>query len=135
MAFTFDPATDRGKVRLLIQDDTEQHNGVDVYFFIDAKIDAFIVMAAGIDGDTVFNAAALALDSWASNEAMVMKAVRLLDISTSGPTVSASLRAYAERLRELARQTSDDAGFDFAEPYLGRFSWVEQVLNEAVRDA
>jgi hypothetical protein len=116
VAFTFDPATDRGKVRLLIDDDVEAYE-----FFSDAKVDAFLDLNDG----NVRLAAADALDSWASNEAMVTKAVRRLDVSTNGPAVAAALREHASRLRELADKEDTDAGFDVAEMYLGPASWAE----------
>ena len=130
MAFTFDPTTDRGKVRLLIQDDTEQYDGVDVYFFTDAKIDAFLEL----NGDNVRLAAADALDAWASNEAMITKAVTRLDIGTNGPAVAATLRLHAARLREQAAAEDDDAGFDIAELALGPDSYTEQIINKALKE-
>lgn len=134
-SFTFDPTTDRGKVRLLIQDDTEQYDGVDIYFFTNAKIDAFLELNGDESGDAKIRfAAADALDAWASNEALVTKAIKQLDISTNGPAVAASLRAHADKLRELARGGSSAAGFDIAELALGPFSEREQRVNEAIRD-
>lgn len=136
MAFTFDPTTDRGKVRLLIPDDVEQYDGIDVYFFTDAKIDAFLALNENESGDSLVRlAAADALDTWASSEAMITKAIKLLDLTTNGPAVAASLRARADKLRELAEKASTDSGFDVAELALGPFSEREQVVNEAIRDA
>lgn len=134
MSFTFDPTTDRGKVRLLIQDDTEQYEGVDIYYFTDAKIDAFLTLAEDLDGDTVRLAAADALDSWASNEVMVLKVVKQLDIQVDGAAVAREMRQRAKSLRDLAEMASTDAGFDIAEMALGPFSEREQTLNEEIRD-
>lgn len=53
MAFTFDPATDRGKCRLLIHDTTTGTYGVD-YDFSDADIDAALEQ----NGDSVWLASA-----------------------------------------------------------------------------
>ena len=129
MAFTFDVATDRGKVRLLIQDTDETYE-----FYNDAAIDAFITMAGDLDGNAVFNASALALESWASNQVMVIKVVELLDIVTDGAAVSREMRMRAAVLRADAITSSSDAGFEIAEMSLGEFSWREQVINEAIRD-
>ena len=57
MTFTYNLATDRGKVRLIIQDTDETYE-----FYSDAEIDAFITLAGKMDGDSVFNASAIALD-------------------------------------------------------------------------
>ena len=129
MAFTYDLTTDRGKVRLRIQDNDEAY-----VFFSDADIDAFLTMAADLDGDTVRHASADALDSWASNQALVLKKVTLLDVNTDGPAVAKAMREHAALLREQAFATSTDAGFEIAEMALGHFSWVEQVTNEAIED-
>ncbi len=138
MAFTYDLTTDRGKVRLIIRDtDTVT---VANQFFTDAEIDAFLDLH-GNDGSVAClkYAAADALDTWASNEAMVTKAVSLLDISTNGPAVAAALREHAKRLVEQADAaalsgTSADSGFDVAELALGGVHDREQIYNDALRD-
>jgi len=122
MTLTYDVSTDRGKVRLIIQDTVEEYE-----FFDDGEIDAFLDME-----DSIGYAAAAALDAWASNEALVTKAVKLLDIATNGPAVAKALRIHADKLRELA--DSADAGFDIAEMALGHFSVSQQLLNEALDD-
>jgi len=129
MAFTYDLTTDRGKVRLLIQDTDETYE-----FYTDAEIDAFITLAGDLDGDTVRNASALALESWASNQVMILKVVTLLDVEVDGAAVSSEMRMRAEILRKEAITTSSDAGFDIAEMALGHFSWIEQTVNDALED-
>jgi len=124
-----DLSTDRGKVRLLIQDDNETYE-----FFTDAKIDCFITLAGDLDGDAVFNASAIALESWASNQVLILKVVTLLDVETDGAKVSAEMRARAASLRADAITSSSDAGFEVAEMALGHWSWVEQTVNEALDD-
>lgn len=134
--FTFDPTTDRGKVRLLISDDVESYGGSDIYFFTDAKIDAFLEMAADLDGSLVRFAAAEALESWASNQLMVLKVVQRLDVKTDGAAVAREMRMRAEVLRKAAKDSSsDDAGFEIAEMLLGPASYDEQVLNRAIRSS
>ena len=129
MAFTYDLTTDRGKVRLLIQDNVEAYE-----FFTDAEVDAFLTLAGDLDGDAVRHASALALESWASNQVMVLKVVQLLDVQLDGAAVSREMRMRADALREQAYQSSTDAGFEIAEMALGHFSWWEQVENEAIED-
>jgi len=129
MSFTYDLSTNRGKVRLLIQDTDETYE-----FYSDAEIDAFLTVAGELDGDTVFYASALALESWASNQVMILKVVKLLDVVTDGAAVSREMRMRAQALRADAITSSSDAGFEIAEMALGHFSWVEQVTNEAIED-
>ena len=132
MAFTYNLAEDRGKVRLIIDDkDTVT---VANQFFDDDEIDCFLTLAADLDGDPIRWASALALDTWASNQVMVLKLVQLLDVQVDGAAVSREMRQRAKILREEAAVTSTDAGFDVAEMALGRFSWVEQITNEAIED-
>ena len=132
MAFTYVLTTDRGKVRLLIQDtDTTT---VANQFYEDDEIDCFLTLAADLDGDAVFNASAIALESWASNQVLILKVVTLLDVETDGAKVSAEMRARAASLRADAITSSSDAGFEVAEMALGHFSLIEQTVNEALRD-
>jgi len=127
MAFTYDLTTDRGKVRLIIDDTDESYE-----FYSDEKIDAFLTLAGDLDGDTIRHASAQALDTWATNQALVLKKVELLDVKTDGPAVAKAMREHAALLREQAYMSSTDAGFEIAEMALGHFSWVEQVTNEAI---
>jgi len=131
VSFTYTAgATDKDDVRLIIRDtDTVT---VANQFFSDEEIAAFLALNSG----DVRYAAADALDTWASNEAMVTKAVTLLDISTNGPAVATALRTHANKLRELADAASlaSDAGFDVAEMALGVVHDREQYVNEAIRE-
>ena len=130
MAFVLDLATDRGKVRMIVGDDVSEYE-----FFTDAKIDAFLTLAVDLDGNVVFNAAAMCLDTWATNQTLVLKKIKLLDISTDGPAVATAMREHATLLREQAAEASTDAGFDVAELALGTFSLREQLENALIRDA
>ncbi len=126
MAFTYDLATDVGTVRLITRDTrTPDH------FFEDEEIERFLLLNSG----NIRRAAADVLDTWASDEAMVTKAVKLLDISTNGPAVAATLRAHAALLRKLAddEEAADDTGFDIAELALGPWSLREQIINKGLR--
>jgi hypothetical protein len=116
MSFTYDATTSAGRVRLLIPD-TDAVNHV----FSDEEIAAFLIM----EGSGVKRAAALALETMASNEAFVQKAIKILDLSTDGPKVSAELRARAKDLRSQAaaeEAATDGGGFDIAEMDLGNAS-------------
>lgn len=97
--FTYDPTTPQGKVRMLISD-VDEANPV----FSDGEIEAFLFMEVG----NVRMAAAQALDTIASNEVMVSKVIRTLDLQTDGSKVSAELRARATTLREQADNYDPD---------------------------
>jgi hypothetical protein len=104
-----DYSTDIAKVRLLVSDidDTDQ-------IYNDEAIQAFIDMA--LDSN-VKRAAAQALLSIATNEVLVQKHIKILDLSTAG-----DLQANA--LLKLAKQYREEADL---EEVIGVFDWAEQV--------
>lgn len=69
----------------------------------DEQVEAFLDLE---DGD-VYLAAAQALDTIATSEALVSKKIRTQDLSTDGPAVAAELRARAAQLRSRADDTAD----------------------------
>lgn len=98
---TVDPTTDIGRVRLLCTDLDEVEP-----LFDDAHITAFLAMESG----RVKRAAAQALETMASSEAIVSKAIRTLDLQTDGPKVASELRQRAKALREQDAEQADDGG-------------------------
>ena len=118
MAFTYDLTTDLGKVRLLIPD-TRTATPI----FQDDEIEAFMVMEHGLK-----RAAALALETVASDEAYVLKVVSLLDLSTNGAQTADALMKRAAQLRKQADQDEVNAagGIEIA-------SWVldSNMANDA----
>jgi len=132
MSYTYDITTDVGKVRALTRDTY----GPETVFFQDAEIEFYLALNGGTGNYAIRYAAAELLDVWASDEAMVTKAIRLLDLTTNGPAVAASLREHARRLRALADEAEDEAdtGFDIASPAYDPFTVREQVYNRSVSD-
>lgn len=128
MAFTFDVATNRGKVRLLAAD-----KATSGHLFEDDEIDAFL----SLESSNLRRAAALALETAAADQALVLKAMTLMDISTNGPAVANALMARARALREQAdgAEAAEDGGaFDIAEMVITDFAYRERLWNEALRD-
>lgn len=128
MAFTYDVSSDRGKVRMLIPDSSATS-----YVFEDAEIDAFLFLE---DSD-VRRGAALALETLASNEALVLKVIKVLDLQTDGAKTADALLKRAGLLRGQA-DVADAAGgnvFDWAEMVFDPFSGRERLLNQALRGA
>lgn len=118
MTFSTDVTTDIGKMRLIIND-----REVAYAIYSDEELQAFLDMA----GD-VRRAAADALDAMASNQAMVLKVIRLQDLSTDGASVARALREHASRLREQADMADAASGelFDVAE-------WAEDAFQKRQR--
>lgn len=88
---SYDISTARGKVRRLINDTDESAELYD-----DDEIDAFLSLC----DDSIFLAAALALETMAANEVMVQKRIELLDLKTDGPAEAAVLRTLAASYRQ-----------------------------------
>lgn len=98
MAFTYDPSTDPGKVRLLLND-VDQATAV----FTDAEIDAFLA----IESLSVKRAAAQAIDTNATNEALASKVLRTQDLQTDGAKLADAMRKHAQALRDQADREDD----------------------------
>lgn len=128
MSFTYDTTTSNGLVRLLIFD-----TNASSYVFEDAEIAAFL----GLEGSNVKRAAALALETMASNEAFVLKVIRLLDLQTDGARTADALMKRAAALRQQARDdeaTEDGGAFDIAEWVVDDFSLRQRILNQTLRE-
>ena len=125
MGFTYELSAAAGRVRLLVPDNDSAN-----YIFDDDEIDAFLAL----EGD-VRRAAALALETIASNEALTLKVIRLLDVQTDGRAVSDALLKRAAALRKQADDADMAAGgaFDVAEMVFDDFSWRERWINQTLR--
>ena len=129
MAFTYNLATDAGKIRLLIPD-----NSATNYVFEDDEIDAFL----DLEYSNVRRGAALALETIASNEAHVLKVIKLLDLQTDGAKTAEALLKRAKLLRDQADRAdaSEDGGaWDYAEWTVSEFAGRERLVNEWLRGA
>jgi len=94
---TYDPTTDAGKIRLRIHDR-------EALIFSDDEITVFLE----VEGDWR-RGAALALETIASSEALILKVVTTLDLQTDGAKLGAELRAQAALLRRQADEATADA--------------------------
>lgn len=98
-----DYTTPLGQVRLLLNDvDDESPEGL---VFSDAEITAFLA----IEGGQVKLAAAQAIDTNASNEALASKVLRDHQLSTDGAKLADALRKHAAALRAQHQAAVDDA--------------------------
>lgn len=126
MTFTYDPATDAGRVRLLVADTVEQAPK-----FTDAEVATFLDINAG----RVLLAAAQALEALAAKRATDTRIVPEGQ-ETGGTPVSAELRRLAQRYRDQDAADPTGAGFDIAEIDLDEFSrrqiWINRALREQV---
>ena len=126
MTFTYDPTTDIGKIRMLIPDRDSQ-----TFVFQDEEIQAFLEL----NGSSVKRAVAEALEVIASDTAMVLKVISILDLTTNGAATASALMARAEKLRESADQAEagEDALFDWAETAETVFQQRERIWKQGLR--
>lgn len=98
MAFTLDPTTKRGKVRLLVGD-TDTATAAN-QIFTDEEIDAFL----NLEGNEVYPAAAAACQSIAASSAKSAIAWRALgnELNVDKREVPAAYRELANQYRERA---------------------------------
>lgn len=122
MAAITDFSTSVNRVRLLISDidDTNQ-------IFNDEAVQAFISMA--LDGN-LKRAAAAALLVMATNEVLVQKQIKILDLSTNGPAQATALLALAKQLRDEAEAEEVDGAFDWAEMINTPAQWDERLWKQ-----
>lgn len=98
-----------GKIRALIgdytlRDDPANPTAEPEFLFSDDTLGAFL----SISQQSVYFAAAHALDVLAVNEALVSKKIRTeAGLSTDGPAVAKSLQDTANRLREQGKEARD----------------------------
>ena len=101
---SIDYTTDRGRVRLLLND---IDSAAEV--FTDDELDAFLDMEGSVK-----LAAAQAIDTNATNLVLASRVLRTQDLSTDGAKVADAMRKHAETLRAQAEreETDTDAAED-----------------------
>lgn len=103
MAIDFTTAI--GQVRLLLNDVNEAN-----LVFADAEITAFLT----IENQSVKRAAAQAIDSQATNEALAAKVIKDHELTTDGAKLADALRKHATALRAQAKEDEANADDGFA---------------------
>ena len=109
---SIDYTSPEGQLRLLIADVDD-----DRQVFTDEQVRAFLAM----NGGSVKLAAAAALDTIATDEALASKVVRTQDLQTDGAKLADTLAKRAERLRqEHFDDLEDGSHFEVVEFGVGR---------------
>jgi len=124
--YTYVPTTDIGRVRRTIPDRVEADA-----VWSDEEIQTFI----DDEGDWR-RASALALETMASDNALVLKVIKIGQLSTDGAKVSTALLERARQLRKLADEVDAlgaDGAFDIAEVIVDDFTWRSKIWNDALR--
>lgn len=128
MSFTNDPTTYVGLIRLRIFDD----DPTDVSFQ-DEQIES---VYANLERSNVKRTAAFFLETIASREALILKVIKNLQLSTDGAKLAQELRTQAKTLRDQADEEDSITGdtFDWAEQVVDVFSERELLIKELLRD-
>ena len=127
MTYNYNLTTSIGKMRMIIPDRVEAEA-----MFTDEELTAMYSM----EGSSVKRGAALALETIAADEALVSKAIKILDLQTNGPAVAKSLLDRAKALRDQAQLDDPDeiaGGFDIAEPAFTPFGVRQVIRNRRLR--
>jgi hypothetical protein len=103
VSFTYDVTTASGQVRLLLND-VDAATAV----FEDAEISAFLTL----EGGSVKLAAAQAIDTNATNEALASKVIKDHSLSTDGARVADAMRKHAQALRDQVAGYDDTGVFE-----------------------
>lgn len=104
--YTYDPGTDAGLVRLLVNDVAAP------WVFTDQEISGLLTL----EGGSVKRAAAQAIDANAGNELLASKVITTQDVSTDGAKLAAAMHALAEGLRAQADTDEGEGFFEFVGP-------------------
>lgn len=104
MSYTYDPTTDIGRVRRTLPDKTESEA-----FWTDEEINSFLV-----DEDNDWRrATALALETMASDDLLVLKAIKIQNLETNVDRTASVLLKRAASLRQLAADADAASGDAF----------------------
>jgi len=118
----YDPSTDAGKVRLLLNDVNDAPEVENGLVFTDAEITAFLAL----EGGHVKLAAAQAIDTNATNEVLASKVLKTPTVTTDGAKVADAMRKHAAALREQHYQALDD-DFAFEVVDFDPYAWLDNV--------
>ena len=122
MAFTYDPTTKPGRVRLLIADtDPDAHD------FSDEEVDAALAVAKIGGVKNVKSASAFLLMSLASNRARLSISYRRGDTSEDLTQLANDLRAQAKQLQDEAESEGDGPLVAQVTPSYERFSSGQNI--------
>ena len=126
MTFTFDRATDVGKVRVLVPDEdddaTNRFEDEDMQVFLD------------LNGSDVLPAAAQALERIAGDELLLFKRVKIDVIEVDGPALQRAYAGLAKRYRDTFDDQHQAGDIQIAELVVDHRTLVERLHKEWLRE-
>lgn len=126
MTYTYNPTDNIGRVRRTLPDRVEADA-----IWTDEEIESFLLDE---DGDWR-RATALALETMASDQLLVLRVIRVQNIETSTDRLMMAMLKRASALREQAKEAdaSDGSAFEIAEVVVDDNQYRERVWNQALR--
>lgn len=108
---------------------------VSVHYRFTLLSDEQIEMFLELNEDNVRLAAADALDTIASSEALIQKRLKLLDLETDGPAVAKAMREHAKTLRaQVYDPKMAEGDFEIAELVYDIPSHTEKIFKDWLRE-
>jgi hypothetical protein len=126
MTYTYIPTNNIGRMRRTIPDRVEADA-----IWTDEELQSFLDDCA----NNWRRATALALETMASDNLLVLKVIRIQNIETNTDRLMSALLARAKRLREDAsdEDSLDDGAFDVAEIIVNDHQYRERIYGQALR--
>jgi len=121
MSFSFDTATNIGKVRALCRD-----TDASSYVLSDEEINVFL----SLEENCLYSSAALALESIAADKAKLSKSISAGDYKEDTTKIADQLLKTAEKFRERANSIPAEAQ---VEEILTDFNYNDILTNKALR--
>lgn len=135
-SFSYDPATDIGRVRLLIQDwdvrNVGGERGTWSCVFTDEEL-AAILADWGTNAGRYFWAACTALTSIAADASKLAVRVRIGDYEEEPDNIAIQLRQQAGEFRTMALQLDSDAS-DVPADAVAEMAWDDFTQREILRN-
>lgn len=127
--FTNDPTTYIGLIRMRIFDEDPAN-----VIFSDEKIAS---VYATLERSNIKRTAAFLLETIATQQALILKVIKNLNLQTDGAKLADSLVKQAKDLRAQADEEDDEIAdvFDWAEQVFDVFNERELLIKEIQRDA
>ena len=128
MTFTYDPTNNIGRVRRTLPD-----KDINNAFWTDEEIQSFL----NDEDNNWRKATALALETMASDDLIVLKVIEVQNITTNTDRLMSAMLRRAERLREdaIKEEANDGDAWDVAEIIVTDAQYRQRVYNQALRDA
>lgn len=125
MTYTYNPSTDIGRIRRTLPDRIEA-----TAIWTDEELQSFLN-----DEDGWRRATALALETMATDNALVLKVIQVQAIRTDGASLARALLARAATLRTQADTDDANSGdaFDVIEMIGNDFQYRQKILNDSLR--